>query len=147
MLEIAVCRLQRKHDVCVCTRDFRVRNGNNDMGKRETDYPHTISFRVTDQTWRCIQKQIEGSNLTPHEWCRKAALDRLSADWGLSKSERLLFWHFVRAQYLFTQGFQLLADRNLLGEQWKQIRANAKNRTSELVNDVLAKGALRDGEG
>lgn len=49
------------------------------MGKRETDYPHTISFRVTDQTWRRIQKQIEGSNLTPHEWCRKAALDRIDA--------------------------------------------------------------------
>src|SRR5918998_991070 len=68
------------------------------------------------------RKSAEGNDLTPHEWCRKAALDRLNTDWGLSKSERLLFWHFVRAQYLFTQGFQLLADRNLLGEQWKKIR-------------------------
>ena len=117
------------------------------MGKRETDYPHTYILRVTDETWRGIQKQIEGHHLTPHEWCRRATLDRLNTDWGLSKSERLLFWHFVRAQYLFTQGFQLLADRTLLGEQRKQIRANAKNRTSELVNEVLAKGALLDGEG
>jgi len=57
---------------------------------------------------------------------------------GIVEKRALLFWYFVRAQYLFTQGFQLLADRNLLSEQWKQIRANAKNRTSELV-EVLAK--------
>ena len=117
------------------------------MGKRVTDYPHTISFRLTDEAWFRIQKEIAGRELTAHEWCRKAALERLNNNYALSKAERLLLEHFVRAQYLFTQGFQLLADRNLLGEQWKQIRANAKNRTSELVNDVLAKGALRDGKG
>lgn len=80
------------------------------MGKRVTDYPHTISFRLTNDAWLGIQKQIAWSNLTAHEWCRKAALERLNNDYGLSKAERLLLEHFVRAQYLITQGFQLLAD-------------------------------------
>ena len=88
------------------------------MGKRVTDYPHTISFRLTDEAWLGIQKQIAGSELTAHEWCRKAALDRLNNNYGLSKIERLLLEHFVRAQYLVTQGFQLLADDNLW-DQWK----------------------------
>jgi len=92
------------------------------MGKRVTDYPHTISFRLTDEAWNGIQKEIAGRDLTAHEWCRKAALERLNSDYGLSKVERLLLEHFVRAQYLVTQGFQLLADDNLTGDQWKTPR-------------------------
>ena len=108
------------------------------MGKRVTDYPHTISFRLTDEAWLGIQKQITGSNLTAHEWCRKAALERLNNNYDLSKSERLLLEHFVRAQYLVTQGFQLLADGNLTGDQWKKLRAIATERASELTDNALA---------
>lgn len=108
------------------------------MGKRITDYPHTISFRLTDQAWRGIQKQIAGSELTAHEWCRKAALERLNNNYGLSKAERLLFWHFVRAQYLVTQGFQLLADDTLTGDQWRKLRVIATERASELTDRALA---------
>ena len=108
------------------------------MGKRITDYPHTISFRLTDEAWLGIQKQVAGSELTAHEWCRKAALERLNNNYGLSKAERLLLEHFVRAQYLLTQGFQLLADDNLTGEQWKKLRAIATERASELTDNALA---------
>jgi hypothetical protein len=116
------------------------------MGKRITDYPHTISFRLTDEAWLGIQKQIAGSQLTAHEWCRKAALDRLSTDYGLSKAERLLLEHFVRAQYLVTQGFQLLAEDNLTGDQWKKLRAIATERASELADNALAQRAQRSRE-
>jgi len=68
------------------------------MGKRVTDYPHTISFRLTDEAWLRIQKEIAGRELTAHEWW--AALERLNNDYGLSKAERLLLEHFVRVQYL-----------------------------------------------
>lgn len=108
------------------------------MGKRVTDYPHTISFRLTDEAWRGIQKQIHGRELTAHEWCRKAALERLNNNCGLSKAERLLLEHFVRAQYLVTQGFQLLADDNLTGDQWKKLRAIATERAAELTDNALA---------
>jgi hypothetical protein len=108
------------------------------MGKRITDYPHTISFRLTNDAWLGIQKQIAGSELTAHEWCRKAALERLNNDYGLSKTERLLLEHFVRAQYLVTQGFQLLAEDNLTGDQWKKLRVVATERASELTDNALA---------
>jgi hypothetical protein len=111
------------------------------MGKRETDYPHTISFRLTNEAWLGIQKEIQSSALTPHEWCRKAALERVNGNGGLSKSERFLFHHLVRIQYLVTQGFQLLADHKLTGEEWKQLRINSKQRVSELVDSALAKRA------
>ena len=116
------------------------------MGKRVTDYPHTISFRLTDEAWLGIQKQIAGCDLTAHEWCRKAALERLNTSYGLSKAERLLLEHFVRAQYLVTQGFQLLADNNLTGDQWKKLRAIATERASELADNALALRARRSRE-
>ena len=108
------------------------------MGKRVTDYPHTISFRLTDEAWNGIQKEIAGRELTAHEWCRKAALERLNNNYALSKAERLLFEHFVRAQYLVTQGFQLLAEDKLTGDQWKKLRAIATERASELADNALA---------
>ena len=117
------------------------------MGKRITDYPHTISFRLTDEAWLRIQKEIAGSELTAHEWCRKAALERLNNNYALSKAERLLFEHFVRAQYLVTQGFQLLADDNLTGDQWKKLRAIATECASELTDNALALRAKLSSEG
>jgi hypothetical protein len=146
MLEIAVCRLQCKHRVCICKREFEVHRGVNNMGKRITDYPHTISFRLTDEAWLGIQKQIAGSDLTAHEWCRKAALDRLNNNYGLSKIERLLLEHFVRAQYLVTQGFQLLADDKLTGDNWKKLRVIATERASEITDNALALRAQRSRE-
>ena len=121
-----------------CKREFKDHRGLNNMGKRLTDYPHTISFRLTDAAWLGIQKEIAGCDLTAHEWCRKAALERLNNNYGLSKAERLLLEHFVRAQYLVTQGFQLLADDNLTGDQWKKLRTIATERAAELTDNVLA---------
>jgi hypothetical protein len=57
--------------------------------------------------------------------------------------ERLLFEQFVRAQYLVTQGFQLLADDNLTADEWKKLRINAKQRVSELAENALASYAER----
>ena len=146
MLELPRCRMRRKHHVCVACANWRAIKAKR-MAKRETDYPHTISFRLTDDAWLGIQNQIGGTDLTPHEWCRHAVLEKLTGNYGLSKSERFLFQHLVRAQYLVTQGFQLLADHNLTGEEWKKLRANAKHRASEIAEAALAsyaeKGAQR----
>lgn len=57
MLEIAVCRLHRKRGVCVANADSRTIEGVN-KGKRSTDYPNTISFRLTHEAWLGIQKEI-----------------------------------------------------------------------------------------
>ena len=107
------------------------------MAKREIDYPHTISFRLTNEAWLGIHTEIGGSDLTPHEWCRKAVLEKLDNHYGMTKTERFLFQHMIRAQYLITQGFQMLADHNLTTEEWKKLRANAKHRASELADAAL----------
>jgi len=113
------------------------------MSKRETNYPHTISFRLTDAAWLRVAQEIEETHLTAHEWCRLAVLEKLNDELGLPKSERILFEEFARGQFLVTQGFQLLAEDKLTGEEWMKYRRYADNRTSEIVDRALALRAKR----
>jgi hypothetical protein len=116
------------------------------MTKREVNYPHTISFRLTDEVWLRVAQQIEDIELTAHEWCRLAVLEKLNRDHGLSKGERFLFEQFARGQFLVTQGFQLLADDNLTSKEWLRYRRAADERTSEIVDAALAMHAKRNGQ-
>lgn len=109
------------------------------MAKRNVRYPHTIGFRVTDETWFAIQQEIFQTDLTPHDWCRLVVLDRLDNEYGFSKKERLIFHQIVRTQYLIAQGFQGLADNKLTPDEWKKIRAYGKERV-----DYFARLAIED---
>ena len=116
------------------------------MSKRETNYPHTISFRLTDAAWLRIEQEVEETPLTAHEWCRLAVLEKLNRDHGLTKSERFLFEQFARGQYLVTQGFQLVADDKLTSEMWMKLRRFADERASEIVDRAIASYAKRNGQ-
>jgi hypothetical protein len=48
------------------------------MTKRAVNYPHTISFRLTDELWLRVEQEIAETSLTTHEWCRLAVLERLN---------------------------------------------------------------------
>jgi hypothetical protein len=98
MLEIAVCRLQVQTSRVHLQSGFEDHRGVNNMGKRITDYPHTISFRVTDEAWLSIQKQIAGSELTVHEWCRKAALERDSITTTVCQNPSASYWNISSAR-------------------------------------------------
>jgi len=109
------------------------------MAKRDVRYPHTIGFRVTDETWLRIEHEIAETNLTGHDWCRQVVLDRLDREYGFSKKERLLFHQVVRTQFLIAQGFQVLADDKLTTDEWKKIRGYAKEKV-----DYFARLALEE---
>ncbi|HUE81830.1 MAG TPA: hypothetical protein VMM84_06920 [Pyrinomonadaceae bacterium] len=70
------------------------------MAKREVNYPHTIGFRVTDETWFRIQQEVANTDLTPHDWCRLVVLDSLNRGFGLTKKERIFFEQSVGIRYL-----------------------------------------------
>jgi hypothetical protein len=61
------------------------------MAKRNVRFPHTIGFRVTDETWFAIQQEISETDLTPHDWCRQVVLDRLDREQGFSKKSASSF--------------------------------------------------------
>ena len=108
------------------------------MAKRDVRYPHTIGFRVTDETWFRIEQEIAETDLTAHDWCRLVVLDRLDREDGFSKKERLLFHQIVRTQYLIAQGFQVLADDKLTTDAWQKIRGYAKEKADYFARQALA---------
>src|ERR1041385_6626899 len=93
----------------------------------------TISYRVTEEEWNEIEKRAATVQESPHRWARSAMFEKLRRNDELTRVDRFLFLHLVRAQYLITQGFQMLADDSLTSEDWKKLRVNAKQRVSELA--------------
>ena len=109
------------------------------MTKKGLRFPHTISYRLTDEDFLKLLQEVNKTGLTPHDWCRLVVLDRLNQEFGLSKNERILFEQFARTQYLVANGFQLLADDNLTPEEWQKFRAIAREKI-----DVISNLALED---
>jgi hypothetical protein len=107
------------------------------MTKREVHYPHTIGFRVTDETWFRILQEVANTDLTAHDWCRLVVLDRLDQEFGFTKKERIFFEQSVGIRYLIANGFQLLADDRLTTEEWKKLRLFSKEKI-----DIIAERAL-----
>jgi hypothetical protein len=105
-----------------------------------------ISFRVTEEQLNEIEEAALDALTKPREWCRQVVLEKLGYAPAMTRSERFLFQHLVRAQYLVTQGFQLLADNNLTGDEWKKLRANAKQKVSELTDSALASYTQRSAQ-
>jgi len=96
-----------------------------------------ISFRVTEEQLIEIEMAAVDAGVKPREWCRAVVLEKLGSQTTLTQNERLLFQNLVRVQYLVTHGFQLLADKSLTGEGWKNLRANARHRVSEITSSAL----------
>jgi len=107
------------------------------MAKRNVRYPHTIGFRVTDETWFAIQREISNTDLTPHDWCRIVVLDSLNRGFGLTKKERIFYEQSAAIRYLIANGFQLLADDRLNTDEWKKLRMFSKEKI-----DIISERAL-----
>ncbi len=112
----------------------------------KTQKLRTISYRISEESWTKIEREAEKTGETPHQWGRSAALEKLNDEHGLTRNERFLFEQFARAQYLVTQGFQLLADDNLTPEEWKKFRAVANQRTGEIADVALAMHGKRNAQ-
>ena len=103
----------------------------------------TISFRITEEEWRDIEKRAATVRESPHQWARSALMEKLHGNDELTSADRFLFHHLVRAQYLITYGFQMLADDSLTTEDWNKLCVNAKHKVSELAENALARYAER----
>ena len=99
----------------------------------------TISFRITEEEWSNIEKRASTVPESPHQWARSAMLEKLHGNDELTSGDRFLFHHIVRAQYLLTYGFQMLADDSLTSEDWKKLCVNAKPKVSEIAESALTR--------
>ena len=102
-----------------------------------------ITFRVTEEEWFGIQRAAEQSGLTPNEWCRTMALERLDLRCGLSKSQVVLFGQIARTRFLVENAFELLAEDNLQSNVWKSYRSYARGNLLTIVEQALAECSSR----
>jgi hypothetical protein len=124
------------------------------MTKKGLRFPHTISYRLTDEDFVKLEQEVNETGITAHDWCRLVVQDRLNREFGLSKNERLLFAQVARIQYLVSIGFQLLADGRLTTEKWKEMREYSKDsvdlithRTLETFRSKMNVGGRKSGAG
>jgi len=108
------------------------------MPQDKTHYPHRVGFRLDDKSWVKLEMVIAGTVLSPHDWCRIATLQRLNEEFGLTRSERFLFEQIARTQYLVGLGFQMLADNKLNTDEWKKLRAFAREKIAVITDRTLA---------
>ena len=108
------------------------------MAKRKVNYPNTIGFRVTDETWLRIEQEIVKTDLTPHDWCRLVVLDKLDHDYAFSKNEMVLFEQVARIQWLMSQGFKILAHGELTVERWNRFQTFARSNAARFAELALA---------
>ncbi len=78
------------------------------MKNKNLRFPHTISYRLTDEDYVKLEHEVNKTILTPHDWCRMVVLDRLNPEYGLSKNERVLFEQFARTSILWRTVFSCL---------------------------------------
>ena len=84
-----------------------------------------------------MEQEVKETGFTMNDWCREAALERLNAGFGLSKSQRILFDQLVRSQYLIGLGLQLLADNKLTSDEWKKVRTYARENLQQISRKAL----------
>jgi hypothetical protein len=107
------------------------------MTKKGLRFPHTISYRLTDEDFLKLEQEVNRTGLSAHDWCRLVMLDRLNQEYALSKNERFLFAQMARIQYLVSIGFQMLADDKLTTEEWTKIRVFAKEKIDVLTDQTM----------
>ena len=84
---------------------------------KETKKTRNITFRLTDEEYAQVEKAAETAGDDPNNWCRKAAIDKASEGFALSKNERLLYQEVALLRFLVGHGFKLL-----LGEACRHLK-------------------------
>jgi hypothetical protein len=102
-----------------------------------------ITFRVSEEEWFLIQQAAEQSGMTPNEWCRTMALDRLDLWCGLSHNQVMIFAQIARIRFLVENAFELLAEDKLQTQVWRSYRQYARGNLQTIVEQALDEIAPR----
>lgn len=102
-----------------------------------------ITFRVSEEEWFGIQRAAEQSGLTPNEWCRTMALERLNLWLGLTHDQVMIFAQIARTRFLVENAFQLLAEDKLQTNVWQSYRVYARGNLQTIVEQALSECSPR----
>jgi uncharacterized protein (DUF1778 family) len=107
---------------------------------KETKKTRNITFRLTDEEYTQVEKSAETAGDDPNNWCRKAATEKASERFALSKNERLLYQEVALLRFLVGHGFKLLLGGNeATAADWKKLTAQADQRSDTIVEELLSR--------
>src|SRR5260370_42114265 len=106
---------------------------------KEIKKTRNITFRLTDEEYAQVEKGASAAGDDPNNWCRKAAIDKSSERFALTKNELLLYQEIALLRFLVGHGFKLIFGRNEeTAATWKKLTAQADRRSDEVVKELLS---------
>ena len=99
-----------------------------------------ISFRLTDDEYREIERAAVAVGDDPNNWCRNLALTA-SREGALSgKTGRLIYTELAILRFLIGHGFKLLFSRNAAeATAWTKLTTQADQRSDDIVQELLSR--------
>ena len=110
------------------------------MSEKKTAKTRNITFRVTNEEYKQIEKVAGEVTEDPNTWCRKIAVAASREGSGLAKNERILYGEIARLRYLVGHGFKLmLGGEKPTAAAWKKITTQVEERGDEIVAGLLSR--------
>lgn len=107
---------------------------------KETKKTRNITFRLTDEEYSQVEKAAETAGDDKNNWCRKAATDKASEGFALSKNERLLYQEVALLRFLVGHGFKLLlGEDETTAATWKKLTTQADQKSEKIVAELLSR--------
>ena len=99
-----------------------------------------VSFRVTDEEYREIEKAAAGSGDESNNWCRKLVLSAAREGPLFGKTGRLLYTELAILRFLIGHGFKLLFSRSEAdASAWTKLTTQADQKADAIVTELLSR--------
>ena len=107
---------------------------------KETKKSKNITFRLSTEQYKQVERAALAAGEDPNSWCRKVALIQLTEGFGLTKNDRLIYEEIARVRYMVGHGFRLLlGSKEDTAATWKKITMDADQKSEKIADDLLSR--------
>jgi len=106
----------------------------------EAKRTRSVSFRLTDEEYREIEKAALAAGDEPNNWCRQLAIAAAREGPLFGKTGRLIYTELAVLRFLIGNGLRILFSRNE-GEAaaWTRYTAQADQKADEIAAELLSR--------
>ena len=106
----------------------------------EAKRTRSVSFRLTDEEYREIEKAAVAVGDEPNNWCRQLAITAAREGPLFGKTGRLIYTELAVLRFLIGNGLRILFSRNE-GEAaaWTRYMAQADQKADEIAAELLSR--------
>ena len=106
----------------------------------EAKRTRSVSFRLTDEEYREIEKAAVAAGDEPNNWCRQLTVTAAREGPLFGKTGRLIYTELAVLRFLIGNGLRILFSRNE-GEAaaWTRYTAQADQKADEIAAELLSR--------